>query len=493
MPEFEEMTSPSYKLETVNSANSRMVNCFCETIEKGPRAGKLRFRGIPGLRPFTTLPDGPGRAMLDSDSGNRLFCVSGSTVYEVFSDGTFQAQIGNIALNSHPVTMCTNGFQLAIASGGLGYILNGGMPAGTVSQIFFTDHTPLRAQTIDFQDQYFIASQVDSKQIYVSNLAPDGAIWDPGDTAIKEAYPDNISRVFCDNEQLWLFGFDTLEVWQNTGAAFPFQRIQGAVLKIGNDAPYSVAGARGYRFWLWKGGIYMAYGIDPQRVSDYGVEEAIKTYGNVSDAEGFCYISAGHLFYVISFPSVQKTWVFDAPPANSPFGSAPLRAWHEREFWKNGASTRYRPRAFARAFGKDLVIDSQSGQIWQLDPNYHWDADGLPLRRHRTAPYVTHENKNLRFNQLTLDCDTGVGLDVAPGQPGYDPKVIMRYSDDRGKTFGNEIEESLGKIGSTKERVIWNQLGSSRIGKTFELTVTDPVPFVVNSAYLKVGAPEQGR
>ena len=137
--------------------------------------------------------------------------------------------------------------------------------------------------------------------------------------------------------------------------------------------------------------------------------------------------------------------------------------------------------------------DSQSGQLWEMDSAVHVDAEGLPLRRERVCPFLTEHMKNIRHNQLTLDCDTGVGLDVASDQPGYDPQVLMRYSNDRGKTWGNERQASLGKIGETKTRVIFNQLGSARIGRAYELVCSDPVPLTINTAYLKLGAPEAGR
>ena len=89
--------------------------------------------------------------------------------------------------------------------------------------------------------------------------------------------------------------------------------------------------------------------------------------------------------------------------------------------------------------------------------------------------------------------DTGVGLDVQPGQPGYDPILIMRYSDNRGKTWSNEREARMGMIGEDYIRVIFNQNGSSRLGKTFECVVSDPVRWVVNSAYLRIGQAEAGR
>jgi hypothetical protein len=477
-------------LESPNVASSQMINLYCEVVEKGPRTGKLRMRGIPGMRSFASLPDQPVRGMISTDGGNNLFVVAGSTVYQVFSDGTFKQQTGNLNINASPVTIAYNGFQFAIASGGLLYLLN----EGAVTPVGFNDGSgPVQAATVDFLDQYFIINMVNSAQIFISNLAPAGGTWDPGDTAFKEGYSDPIARVFCDNEQLWLFGFETTEIWTDTGNLFPFGRIQQAVLKIGCSAPFSVAGALGYRFWLWRGAVYAAYGMNPDRISDYGVEQAIAGYGDTSNAEGWCYVDGGHLFYVLSFPSVGQTWVFDTATAPGPVGPVPVKAWHQRMLWNNGVYQQYRGRAHAFAFNSDIVGDPINGNLYVLDKGTYTDAGGVALRRQRVCPYITENMRKERYNRLVLDMDTGVGLPVTSAALGFDPQVIMRYSINRGKTWGNERQTSMGKLGYNNQRVAFRQLGSSYIGHTFDVVVTDPVPVSFNTAYLQMGQPEASR
>ena len=484
---WDDFTSPAYKLGDSSVASSEMWNQFCAVIEKGPRTGKLMMKGIPGLKTFAVLPDTPLRGLLGIDGGNRLFAVSGGTVYEVYGDGTFAALAGSVALGQHPVTMAANGFEIAIASAGYLFMALGAVPGpGNVVPINFSDNSgPVMAQTVDLLDNYFIANPPNSKQIFISNLAPDGSIWDPGDTAYKEGYADNIARVFCDNEQLWLFGFETTEPWTDTGALFPFQRIQDTVLKIGCTAPWSVSGALGIRFWLFNCVVYSAFGVQPQRVSDSGVEAALKSYGNISDAEGFCYVDGGRLFYVLSIPSAQATWVLD----NS------LGAWHRRAFYQAGQPGRYRPRVYARAFTMDLVGDYQSGAIYQLDPKTYTDAGGADLVRDRICPYITESNRNLKYPQLQIDMKTGVGLPVNPAQntPGYNPQLMMRYSDDRGKTFKNWRYASVGIEGEYQRRVIYNQNGASRVGKVFQTRFTEPCEYQVSGAYLKITPPGEQR
>lgn len=449
------------------------------------------MRGIPGMKDFSNLPDSPLRGLLEIDGGNRCFAVAGSTVFEVFRDGTFTALLGAVGLNNHPVTWVTNGFQIAIASAGQLYMVNGlDGGAATVTPVYFEDPTtgdptsePVRAATVTFLNNYFIINQLSSKQIFTSNLAPDGGLWDPGDTAIKEGYPDNVAAVLADNQQLWLFGTDTTEVWQGSSDPFPFTRIQDAVLKIGCSAPYSVAAAGGHRFWLWNNVAYGAYGIDPQRISDSGVEQAWRGYADTTDAEGWCQIFGQHIFWFVSFPTAKRTWVYDFTH----------KCWHERGLWARGQQGIYHARVYCRAFGKDLCGDPQSGKIYEMSETTYTDADGAPLRRQRTADYVLEGMKNIRFSQLTVDADTGVGRDVAPDQPGYAPVMLMRYSDNRGKDWSSDLEAPMGQIGEDFVRIIFNQLGSSRIGKTFEVVVSDPIPLSIMGAYLKLSPPEQGR
>lgn len=477
-PEF--CQGGSYLLETVNAGSARSLNVFPETIQRGIRAGKQRQRGIPGLSLFKTVASAPLRCLWSNATS--CFAIAGGKLWQIFDDATPNLLIGSLDNGTNPAIIDSNGFQLAIASAGVAYIAPGGLPPGAgVIPILDTSGAPVNAATLAFMDQYFIAGIRDSKLVQISNLAPAGGVWDPGDVAIKEAYSDQIQRVWVDQpggELLWIFGTDTTEVWTDTGGLFPFQRIQSMVFPIGCDSAWSVAGVVGNRFWLWRGVIYWASGYQPQRVSDYGVEEAIKTYSlyDQQNAEAFSWVDGGHIFYAISFPQASKTWVFDLAE----------KSWHERLYFTNGVWSRYRPRVYTKAFGMHLVGDYETGNIYSMDPTVYTDAGGVALRRQRVAPYLTDSMRNDRYNQLTLDMDTGVGITGAPGSLGQNPQVMMRYSLNRGKNWSSELTQSAGPIGDNFRRVIWSQLGSSYIGPTVEITFTDPCPLSINTAYIDI-------
>jgi len=481
MPPLAGFIGPSYKLESPNVSPDATINLYLETLEQGPRAGQRRLRNIPGLKHFTTLPAAPVRALWSN--ATTTFAIAAGNLYQIFNDGTPPLLVGVLKNSVNPATMTSNGTSLGISSGGVGYLALGVGPGLGVIPIDDIFGQPVNAASLVFLGQYFIAALKDTKEIVISHLAPDGGTWDPGDAAIKEAYSDNIVRAWVDEpggQYLWLFGDDTTEIWTQTADLFPFSRIQGGVLSIGLDSEWSVAGVAGNRFWLWHNTIWWASGFAPQRVSDYAVEQAIRKYSDYDqkNAEAMCWIDGGHIFYQISFPQAGKTWVFDLKE----------KAWHERAYFANGQFGRYRPRVYTRGFNKHLVGDYETGDIYELDPDTFTDAHGAQLVRDRITSYVTDDMRMCRYNKLTVDMDTGIGLPVAPGQPGFDPQVILRYSSNRGKTWSNERSLSAGRMGRDDTRVIFPQLGSSRIGMAFWLRMTEPVPTSYNAAFLDVNA-----
>ena len=66
--------------------------------------------------------------------------------------------------------------------------------------------------------------------------------------------------------------------------------------------------------------------------------------------------------------------------------------------------------------------------------------------------------------------------------------VPMRFSNDGGKTWGAEQWRAAGKVGEYGARVKWERLGSAR-RRTYEIAVSDPIPWRVTNAYLSSPQP----
>ncbi len=62
-------------------------------------------------------------------------------------------------------------------------------------------------------------------------------------------------------------------------------------------------------------------------------------------------------------------------------------------------------------------------------------------------------------------------------------KLMLRWSDDGGKTWSSEHFASMGKVGEFKKRLIFRRLGKSR-RRCYEAKVTDPVPVRMISMFI---------
>ena len=73
-----------------------------------------------------------------------------------------------------------------------------------------------------------------------------------------------------------------------------------------------------------------------------------------------------------------------------------------------------------------------------------------------------------------------------PAAIGYDPQVMLRWSDDGGHTWSSEHWTSMGKIGEYGRRAIWRRLGMTvkLRDRIYEVSGTDPVKIDIMGAEL---------
>jgi hypothetical protein len=79
----------------------------------------------------------------------------------------------------------------------------------------------------------------------------------------------------------------------------------------------------------------------------------------------------------------------------------------------------------------------------------------------------------VRFNRLDILMETGSQV-----AQGFDPQLMLRWSDDGGHNWSNMVTQSAGQAGETAKRVRFNRLGSTRkatgLDRIFELSSSDP-------------------
>lgn len=473
---YDGFIGPSYQLRSVNVDCQRLINMYPEINESGhgKEGQQLSYIGTPGTSLLATIGSGPNRANYVANNG-RVYTVSGDKFYEL--DDSFTPTLrGTLNTISGRVSIADDGFYIVIVDGTYGYKVD--FDTNTFTQI--ADAGFLGGDTVMVLDGYFVINKPDASGFFISNSVSErvtagdmNPVFSGEETAL-DANPDKTLALWPFNKNIVSFNEKTIEFYFNSGNAdFPFEPVNGALMNKGLVARYSVADADDTLFWLGRdkngGGIvFAARGYQAQRISTHAVEQAIQSYATITDATAYCYQQDGHQFYVLNFTAAQKTWVYDLT----------TQMWHERAYTQDGKLKRHRGENHIYAFEKHIVGDYEDGRLYELSMTAYKDADAY-LTRRRIAPHLSNGGKLIFYSELTLDIESGVGLDGL-GQ-GTDPKAILRFSNDGGHTWSNERWVSMGKIGQTKRQAKWNRLGSAR-DRVYEVTITDPVKVVLIGA-----------
>jgi hypothetical protein len=340
---------------------------------------------------------------------------------------------------------------------------------------------------VDVVDNYFVYNDPNTQQWAASNIL--SPITYGLSYASKFTGPDNLVSLICDHGQVYLLGEYTSEVWADAGTfPFAFARVPASSSQHGIIAPFSVSRVGNSFAYLSRNTrgqaeIVMMNGYFPQRISTHAVENTlVDEY--VGDAVAYTYQLEGHENYVISFPTLDLTWVYDVT----------TQMWH-KWLWvdNNNVYHRHRSNCGALFQGVYLVGDWQNGQIYQLDLGNYTDNGGT-IRRVRRCPHLVTDLQRQYFDEFQIQFQPGVGLDgitspVNSEVVGANPQAMLRWSNDGGSTWSNEHWASIGLIGKYKNRIIWRRLGWSR-DRIFEVVVTDPINAVIISANLKASEGE---
>jgi hypothetical protein len=264
---------------------------------------------------------------------------------------------------------------------------------------------------------------------------------------------------------------------------------------IGIAAPQSLAKTENELCWLGSGddghnGIWsVALDGKPKKISTFALDREIQAMRKTDDAFGFGYNYAGHHFYVITFPSADKTFVYDFDTGT----------WHNRStrdalldidhFWFP---------VFAHQFNGQVYLGNyENNCLMKVVPNKHTEWDGRPIRRLRRSPIITSDLANFIVNEFRIECNVGTTEQVnpfndmsvdhtgqVPDNAGYNPAVMARFSADGGNTWQALDDAFMGKTGEYNYLCQWLGLGMARMG-VIEISLTAPVDFVITNSKIR--------
>ena len=438
----------------------RLVNWYMEPAPEGSKEPHAVFN-TPGFIEYLDIGAGPIYGM--HEMGGNLYVVSGDNAYRV-SSGLSVQDLGSIGTVSNVVIMDDDLADVTIVKEeGDAWL------ADTTSLTQITDGDYVTSSSVTTLHGYNIFTRLSSNIFHIGGLN-NAATYDATEFARVDATNGNLVRAKSHKNSVWLFKEFGTELYYDTGNAdFPFKPNTSAIINRGCAAKRSVVEEDNTLFFLGDDRIvYRMDGYTPKRVSTHGIEKAIQGYGTISDAEAFSYTQEGHKFYCLTFPTELATWVFDIATG----------LWHQRQSFEKG---RWRASSFAFFNGKNLVGDFENGKIYELDLDTYTE-NGTTIQSVAVTPPIFAGNKRITHDRLWIEFDGGVGLTA--GQ-GVDPQVMMRFSDDGGYTWSNEIWTTIGALGAYKTEADFTGLGQAR-HRIYELTITDPVKRHISGAYLNM-------
>lgn len=465
----------------------RSFNYFPETCPDPAAKEQIALLGAPGLNEILDFsittsgiaiaPTGGVRGVWVLPGGTDALWVVGNAVIltqmTVPATQTSIAQFSKVAIgflntNNGPVCIRDNGpgGYAFIVDGTFGYVYN----IATFAFGVITDPAFLPADRVAFIDGWLIFNHVGTQTFFTTAPSPYTISFSGSFYALKDSSSDNLVTLMENNRELWLIGERTSEVWYDAGGAnFAFARIPGVAPQIGCSASQSIARLGESLVWLGKSErgeniVIQTKQYGYENIATPAVAYAITTYPLISDAIGFVYEEESHLFYVLTFPTADKTWVYDATTG----------MWHERGSFDpvTGAFHRVKANCYANYQNIRMVGDFQAQKGYQMSREFYVDGD-TPLVAKRRTPHVwsRQDRKRLFHGSLQIEFAPGVGLQTGQGS---NPQAMLQWSDDGGQTFGTEHWTTIGAAGRYKNRAMWRRLGHAR-DRVYEVTVSDPV------------------
>lgn len=453
---------------SVDTAQER-INVYYEVKPEGEKS-RVVVHGHPGKTLFVDLGANPIRGWSNIVIDSQLYVIYGDKAGTLTSNGQFDFGPTSVMLTtSGKVSVARGEDYIMWVDGQYGYANQLVTIPSNFGRITDPDF-PTAPRSCTWLAGYFVVADSGTGQAFYTDDPWSG--WTALDFITAETDPDRLVAVKADNGELLLFGEQTIEPWGVSGGASAFEPIRGAARKYGLAAQYSLVEFQDTLAFLARnpsGQVQVARmrGYEVEIISSPELETLINGYSTVLDASALTYQLGGHSFYQINFTSANKSWVFDAQSG----------VWAEL---RRGTSDRDRAELGIVFQERAYCADYRDGKIYKWDTSVYTDA-GDPIIREIVGRHINSGFEEMSVGEFYLDFDTGVGL--SSGQ-GSDPQVMLQMSKDNGRTWGNELWRSFGKIGKYLTRVIWRRLGTSR-DWLFRVKISDPVKVTITTAAMQ--------
>lgn len=458
-----DVAGPSYQSRTRPVSSQATINFYRESDQNNKSPDLLH--SWPGEKLISQVT---GKDRGQHIMAQVVYRVAGSTLYEI--RGANSIDRGTIE-GTERCIFANDGENMFIVNAG--NVQQYSSASNEVTPV--TDPDIAGSIAVDFLNNQFIYTK---PNLFIISDVGNGASASGLNAAQAESQPDDLVRAYVFDQIVYMLGELTTEPWYNSGSGSPpFERIDTQMMSIGLGATHSVTHNDNFMYWLGDDRqVYQAAGGTAQRISTKAIAHAIEGYTTVSDAVGMTLTLEGQNFYILTFPAENQTWALNESLGFE--GWFQLSADTERGKW-NITSHSY-------LSGCHFIADELNGKLYELDLNT-FTNDGGVIQRTRVMSslhggMIGHPGKNVQMSRFELIMDVGVGLITGQGE---DPKIMINFSIDGGKSFTKGDYVEVGRLGDTKVRVEWWAL-ETFYDLIIELVTSDPVHYTIMSGAIDV-------
>lgn len=423
---------------------------------------ELMLDVTPGLTVLSdTIGRGPVQGMCRVH--DKKYCIIADNVCQL-SDASEITFIGTItSFNRARIIMIPGGNDyILICAGVYGYVLN----VATNALTKITDIDFPGAEGGIYQDGYWLI--IREGTLYYSQLQ-DPFSWSGTDVLQASHKPSNIKAIGSLQEEIYLIGEQTIEVFYNDGTT-PFVRRTFSTLAYGIASADTLAHVDNSLIFLsrsFDGTIRVVQVLSSQMyiLSTDAISWELSKASSLDGSFAIAYAERGHTIYAVTVPNLNKTYVIDLAS----------KQWHVRQSYYVDNSDgipileAWRANCFLYT-GSDIFIgDRKLGKIYKLDFDVLTEDSSVVERIFETKTF-SQEARYITLSSIELDCETGLG----GGLPK--PQLALQASRDGGKTWSAEKWRHIGAIGEYQQQVIWHGLGRARDWKfKFLYSGTTPI------------------
>lgn len=387
-------------------------------------SGRWGVHDFPGLKAFATTSGNDRGAHV---MAGVLYRISGTTLYQVASDGT-HTSVGTVP-GSDRAIFADDGSNL--------YFVTGNVVRKYASATLSTVSTGITSpETIDYIDSRFIVTGANGT--WAVSDAGNGDSWDALNVGSAEIAPDALRRAYVFNQRIYMLGSETTEVWRHTGVGNPpLARQDTSLVNTGLSNKHAVTNTDQFLYWLGDDRkIYQCVGASARRRDSSAIAHIISKMTNFRD----CIASAVHFegqdFVVFTFPTENWTLVYS----------------ETLDYWTTlGSSTSY---PGSRWLGQQCITCydtnyvTANGALFELDLDTYTD-NGSERLRIRTLPVINAELLGLPATRIlvkSLRINMQMGVGLATGQ-GVNPVLMCSFSPDGGETYQAKRHVSMQVMG----------------------------------------------